>query len=315
MPNEFVYAEGKRIQLTNKSKKQIKNLYKNVLSDMRKETERLKGRTNISSILRTQLINGIARETKNEMNRVSGSVESIIKSLMLTMSKEVVLCNQEMLKNMGFPGIYNYLAYSYLPNDIVQEIISGKLYEGRWTLSKALWSDKEKTLKDIDYIIAKGIAENKSAYDLAKDLERYVNPSARKAWDWSKVYPGTKKVIDYNAQRLARTMVSHAYQESFVRTTKNNPFIENYKWLTSNSDRVCQICIERAESDHYGLGAGIYPKDELPLDHPNGMCTFGSVITKSYTEIAKDINSWSKGEGNKKLNRQLDNFYKDLIGK
>ena len=67
------------------------------------------------------------------------------------------------------------------------------------------------TQGDIQYIVAQGIASQKSAFDIAKDLEKYVDPSAKKDWAWSKVYPGTKKVVDYNAQRLARTMVSHAY--------------------------------------------------------------------------------------------------------
>lgn len=312
MPRTFVIAEGKRVQITNAQKKKIEQLYKDVISDMKKESEKLKGRTNVSSVLRDQYVRGVARETKEELNKLSNNTQKIIKDNMLTMSKEVVIDNQGLLKSMGFSSFYTNVAYSHVPADIVEHIMSGKLYEGKWSLSKAIWSDNKKTLSDIDSIIAKGIAENKSAYDIAKDLEKYVDPKMRKTWEWAKVYPGTKKVIDYNAQRLARTMVSHAYQESFVRTTKNNPFIEAYQWLTSNSDRVCPICIDLAESDSYGLGAGIYPKDKLPMDHPNGMCVFDSVITKNYEEIANDIRDWSRGEGNANLNKQIDKFVEDL---
>lgn len=312
MPSDLAKAEGKRVKITVAQKKKIESLYKDVLKDMKKETEKLKSRTNVSSILRTQLIKGMARDVKYELNSVSKVVESEIKNQMLSIATEVVLGNQKVLKQMGFPQMYASTAYSYLPRDIVTQVISGKLYEGKWSLSSAIWSDNKKTLADIDYIIAKGIAENKSAYDLAKDLEDYVDPSVRKQWEWSKVYPNTKKKIDYNAQRLARTMVSHAYQESFVRTTKNNPFIEAYRWLPSNSDRVCPICIARGSDDQFGLGAGIYPKDELPLDHPNGMCTFTSVITKSYSQIAKEIKAWSENKGDQTLNHQLDLFITDL---
>lgn len=314
MPNEFKVAEGKRIKITKQQQRRIERLYEDVLRDMKKETEKLRNRTNISSILRTQLAKGIARETKYELNLLSGKLETDIKNQMLTMSVEVVLNNQKMLAKMGFPQIYASTAYSYLPRDVVQELISGKLYEGRWSLSKAIWSDSKKALQDIDFIVAKGVAENKSAYDIAKDLEVYVNPDVRKDWEWSKAYPGTKKKIDYNAQRLARTMISHAYEESFVRTTKNNPFVEYYKWLMSNSDRVCPVCIARATDNQYGLGSGIYPKDELPLDHPNGMCTFETVISKSYSQIAKDIKNWSENKGDKNLNKQLDIFAKELYG-
>ena len=59
--------------------------------------------------------------------------------------------------------------------------------------------------------------ENCSYYEIAKDLESYVRPNARLPWnlrmaDGKKIY---KKQIDYNAQRLARTLVQHGYQQSF----------------------------------------------------------------------------------------------------
>ena len=118
--------------------------------------------------------------------------------------------------------------------------------------------------------------------------------------------------IDYNAQRLARTMISHAYEESFVAVTKNNPFIEAYQWITSGSDRVCEICIDRESSDHYGLGPGIYPKDALPLDHPNGMCTFDVVITMTDEEISDAIADWYLGEGDPEMNKRIDDYVEEM---
>lgn len=246
------------------------------------------------------------------METISKQLEDTIQQNMLSVANSVVQDNVDLLRKFGYSDSLLSTAFMYVPQDVVNEVMSGKLYEGKWNLSKSIWKDNALINKDLETIIAKGIAENKSAYDIAKDLEKYVNPSAKKMWDWSKVYPGTRKVIDYNAQRLARTMVSHAYEESFVRTTKNNPFIESYKWVISNSDRVCPLCISRAEDDQYGLGAGIYPKDQLPLDHPNGMCTFEVVITKSYDQIADDLADWANGIGDSGLNSQLDEFARDM---
>ena len=58
-----------------------------------------------------------------------------------------------------------------------------------------------------------------------------------------------------------------------------------YRWLTSNfHGRVCDICRNREGK--------VFKKDELPLDHPNGMCTFEAVIPDSMTDIAKKIGQW-----------------------
>ena len=49
------------------------------------------------------------------------------------------------------------------------------------------------------------------------------------------------------------------------------------------------------------------------MDHPNGMCTFETVITKSYEEIADDLVNWVAGTGNSELNSLLDLFAEDLL--
>lgn len=312
MPSEFVKAEGRRVTVTNTQRRQIKKLYASVLDDISERIEFLKTRDNVSSVLRLQYLNELKSEIEASMLAADKKVETTIRNNMSMVSEEVVKSNRTLLKKMGFEESMYGIAYSYVPEQVVNEIATGQLYKGRWTLSRAIWKDNALRNKDLETIIAKGVAENKSTYEIAKDLERYVNPSARKSWDWSKVYPGTRKRIDYNAQRLARTMISHAYEESFVRTTKNNPFIEAYQWLPSYGDRVCPLCISRAEDDQYGLGAGIFPKDSLPLDHPNGMCTFGTVIVKSYQQIANDLSNWVVGKGNSELNNSLDIFLRDL---
>lgn len=309
---KFAKAEGKRIQITNEQTKQIKSMYKSALKEIEERQNFLKNKTNISSVMRRAYLDDLSKAIKDNMTAIDSATEKMIISNMAEVASAVVQNNKDMLKLLGMPESLVNSSYLYVPKDVVNEVMSGKLYEGKWTLSKAIWGDNEQKLKEIDYIVAKGIAENKSAYDLAKDLETYVNPSAKKEWEWSKVYPGTRKVIDYNAQRLSRTMVSHAYEESFVRTTKNNPFIIGYQWIISNSDRVCPLCIERSENDDYGLGPGIYPKDQLPLDHPNGMCTFEAVMSDDLMTISDQLADWVKGEGDQQLNDEIDKFAKDL---
>lgn len=312
MADVFAKAKGQRVRLVNDQSKQIKKMYSSIIDDIQEDIKFLERRQNISSVMRVQYLKDLQKQISEALEDIDGRLEKTIKLNMNSVAQEVVKCNQALLNNMGFSNQLVGSALSYIPKDVVNEIVTGKLYEGRWSLSKAIWNDTARMNKDLERIVATGVASQKSTYEIAKDLEKYVNPSAKKDWDWSKVYPGTKKKIDYNAQRLARTMVSHAYEESFVRATKNNPFVECYKWLISNSDRVCPICIGRAENDEYGLGVGLYPKDQLPLDHPNGMCTFEATIPKNYNQVADELADWVLGKGDPKLNGQIDDFVEDL---
>lgn len=302
MAKEFAISEGIRIEITNEQSKQIRDLYKELSQEYKRELSILSTRSNISSQMRTQYLKDYVKELERDIEYLNRNIESTITSNMLRMSKAVVDDSISLDKKMGFNGIYT--KQFYIPQDVVAIVSSGKLYDGKWSLSKAIWSDNQKKIDDINSIVAKGIAGNKTTYEIAKDLERYVNPRARKLWDWSKVYPHTSKKIDYNAQRLARTMVSHAYQESFVESTKDNPFIEKYRWLASGGDRMCPVCADR--------DGQIYDKDSLPMDHPNGMCTFEVVIEKSYEEIGKELADWVNGEGDPELNSALDDYAETL---
>ena len=302
MAREFAKAEGIRVKITNEQAKHIKKLYRDLANEYKQELKVLQTKSNISSLMRAQYLKDFIKELEKDIEYLNQNVKNTITSSMLRVSKAVVEDSISLDKKMGFSGIFT--KQFYIPQDVVSIVSSGKLYDGKWTLSKAIWSDNKKKIDDINSIVAKGIAGNKSTYEIAKDLERYVNPRVRKLWDWSKVYPHTSKKIDYNAQRLARTMVSHAYEEAFVESTKDNPFIEAYQWEASGSDRMCPICEDR--------DGQIYPKDELPLDHPNGMCTFSVVIQKSYEDIGRDIANWINGEGDKRLNEALDKYAEEL---
>lgn len=308
----FGKAEGRRTEITKNQRKEIRDMYLKLAEEARMRAEELSHLENISSVIREQYLKELADELSEKAKQISTSIESKVVQNMKAVSMEVVKENQDWLLSVG---IRISGAFSYVPNDVVELLVSGKLYKGNWTFSKAIWKDSEKISADLYSIVARGVANQKSTYEIAKDLERYVNPRARKSWSWSKVYPNTRKKIDYNAQRLARTLIQHSYQESFVRTTKNNPFFESYKWLISNSDRVCPICQDRATLDSYGLGPGMFPKNSLPMDHPNGMCSWVIVKSKSLQEVSNDLANWVNGTGDKKLNSQIDKYIKDAYGK
>lgn len=297
-------AETLRTKLTTEQEKKIRSLYEEAAKKVQAAANKIPKTP--SDILRQQYLRVLKAQLDDEIKALGNSVSDLVQGSMREVSQEVVNASVEFVTSLGLPSEG---AFSYVPNDIIESIVTGKLYGGKWSLSSAIWNSVSKTQKDIESVIAMGIAQNKSAYDIAKDLETYVSPSARKEWDWSKVYPGTNKKVDYNAQRLARTMVSHAYQQSFEKTTRYNPFVTGYRWLVSNAHgRVCELCLGRASQNDYGLGTGVYPKGSLPLDHPNGMCTFEAVFQDSMEDIAIRLADWAKGNSDKEIDRYIESM-------
>lgn len=288
-------AEQTRVALTKQQEKRIAQIYKRASKYVAKKAESLPD-TPSAPLYKAQL-NKLKKDLEKELKAAEQALKGEIKENMQAAAQAVVDDSTKFLEDAGLTieG-----AYHRVPKEVVKSVATGQLYEGKWSLSKALWKDHLRTRRDINEVVAEGIAANKSAYDIAKDLEKYLNPDARKDWDWSKVYPGTRRKVDYSAQRLARTMVSHAYQQAFVKTTKNNPFVTEYVWLSSGGARTCEICADR-DGKHYS-------KDDLPLDHPNGMCTFEAVLSGSLTDIADRLADWATG----KSDPEIDAWVKHL---
>lgn len=286
-------AENTRLELTKTQQRDIERMYRRISKRIGQEAAKLPNTT--SGALRRLYLKNLQRQIDAELGSLGKNLETTISDNMMAIAGAVVADNVAFHQAIGLSiqGMF-----SHVPGDVVKSVATGQIYEGRWSLSKSIWGHTAKTKKDINTIIAEGIAQNKGAYDIAKDLERYVNPSARKPWDWSKVYPGTALKVDYNAQRLARTMVSHAYQQSFVRTTQRNPFVTKYKWEASNSSRLCELCASR--------DGVLFEKDELPLDHPNGMCTFTAVTDMSMVDMADRIADWVEGKSDPELDDYAD---------
>lgn len=278
-------ADEIRDKITARQIKQIQNMFLKLAKEAREKAKKLEGRYNISSIIQRKYLEDLAKELEHQMKADFANLKNNIEQDMRQVSEGVIDCIKEYEESIGMP-ISN--AWLSVPVDAIEAVSSGKLYAGNWTLSSRIWGIERKAIKDIHTVIAEGIAANRSAYDIAKDLEKYVDPKAKKDWNWSKVYPGTNRKIDYSAQRLARTMVSHAYQFSFVESTKDNPYIAKYKWISSHDKRVCKICKER--------DGKLFDKDKLPLDHPNGRCTFISVFEKSAMQISDEMAAWVKGK-------------------
>lgn len=193
-------------------------------------------------------------------------------------------------------------AFSVVQRNVIADIVSGGLYKDNKALSTRIWQATGQNGRDIENIITQGIVEKKSAIKLSEDLEQFVKPPSQRPADWAKVYPILKtRVIDYNAMRLARTSINHAYQNATIQSSQMNPFVEGIEWQSALiHGRTCQLC-----RDRHGT---IYPKNDVPLDHPNGLCSMLPYIPKSLDDVAQELNRWLYGEYNPTLDAWYDEY-------
>lgn len=298
-------SQKKKIRLAKKQKKEISKIYNDIYLKVSKKISK----ANPNSLSKRYL-EELREEIKSEFRASQKKINTVVKKNMLEASSLgsntqldffMEINNQY---NLGLELTFRGM-FAKIPKKAMNEIVFGKAYKDRAGLSERIWAYTKYFDKDIDYIIAEGIANKKSIYEVAKDLEIYVNPNAKKEWDWCKVYPKTNKKIDYNAQRLARTSINHAYQMAQKRSCKKNPYIEGIQWLSSNSHRTCDLCNSR--------NGQIYTVNNLPLDHPNGLCTTIPIINMSFDEIGEELRSWIDGKENEKLDKWLGKYGSEFI--
>lgn len=304
-------AQKKKVKLTQSSAKKIRNLYKEVCDDLVAYSSKSNGFNKV-------YYNDYMKYVKSRVKELDNKILELTKANTTTAGQIAAGVHGDYFNNIGKDfdlDIPNDILMDFfsIPDDVLLRILQGDLYKDGVSLSNRIWKGSQHTVKDINYIITKGIAMKKPYTEIMKDVEIFLNPSAIKSWEWRNVYPGVSKKVDYNAQRLVRTSINHAFYNSNIESCKKNPFVDGVKWNLSGAHYSRQverfgedICDEYTSSDNYGLGPGIFPKDKVPIPHPNCLCYQTAHITKSYNEIGKELGAWINGDKNSKL----DKWYK-----
>ena len=276
-------AREKRLEITRSQEKELRGLYEEIARELESSLKRYSPKT-----LTYRWLKDYSKTLRRESETLHQTIEKKVSSSLLQTAGAVAEAEQKFYAK-ACPILSERFShvFSSISAQVAEELMSGGIYRDFSGLSERIWQYEKQFSRDIQTIISRGILAQKPAYDLAKDLETYLRPEARKPWDWGKVYPGVSRQVDYSAQRLARTAVTHAYQLSLERATKDNPFVEGYRWHSSNGGRVCPLCRER--------DGKLYEKGSLHLDHPNGMCVVTAEISKSYEEIGRELGDWAAG--------------------
>lgn len=213
------------------------------------------------------------------------------------------LMSEEIFKTAGIDKnvVKNFSqTYGQISRETVGRVISGELYKDKIKLSERIWGSSIRAGGEVQKIIASGLANKLSATQMANTLQAYVDPTVRKTWDKDKIrsvlgdgYANWNKNLEYNALRLARTTITHTAQMAHIDSCRLNPYIKSVQWHSVlQHDRTCDVCRER--------NGKIFALDDVPLDHPNGLCYQTAVLEKSLNNIADDLKQQvnnSSGEG------------------
>lgn len=306
-------ARKEHLKLTQEQYNTIINLYIDIAKDLK-----INQRKANSGSLTQKLIKDYKKAVKKELS---------------TLNKLLYLNNKDALKTIGqiaanidatfFINVIDKFnlniskdiksMFYQVPTDVIAQILTGNIYKDGKSLNARIWTLTDKTQSQIDYMISKGFAQKKSYIEMINDVSAFLNPEARKSWDWKKLYPNLKgKRVDYNAQRLIRTSINHANHETIKGSAKRNPFVEAIHWELSKSHDSRQVllfgedeCDVYAKQNDYGLGKGNFPINEVPSPHPQCLCHQYPEITKSLDQIGLELRNWLDGS----TNNNLDEWY------
>lgn len=285
--DKSVFAKASSIKdaLSKKEAKEVADLYKDWAGQIGELADYYDKKPVPSAAIQYQYYQQLKNQVTEWSKQVTSGVYDKVGKSMNIVADAVVADNAKWMSGLGFSDKAIDAAFSNIPQSTVNALLTGSVYggTGSWSLSKAIWGDNQDTLKHVYQIVAQGVVMQMPTGDIARKLEQYVNPSKQFKWNGPEGYPPIYgKKVDYNAQRLVRTLTQHTYQQSVVATAKSNPLIEKIRWV-SNGSRVCPLCMER--------DGKVFPITKVPLDHPNGMCVLEPVVNwDKLDELADWVN-------------------------
>lgn len=142
-------------------------------------------------------------------------------------------------------------------------------------LSERLYRNGRWSTDQIEKIIRNGITRGASARELAKDVYKFVSPTA----------PGGASFV---SMRLARTEINNAFHNQQIAGF-DGPWIEAVQWNLSGSHKKPDECNRLAEADQYDLGSGAFPPGKVPgKPHPQCLC-YLTAVSLSPEEFARDV--------------------------
>lgn len=155
------------------------------------------------------------------------------------------------------------------------------------------------------------IVNGRLSRDINKALLRGVNARDLAGLIANSIDPQVAGGVSYNAMRLARTEINNAFHQTSIRSTIDMPWVDGYKWNISGSHVHKDVCNDMANTDHDGIGRGVYKKGNVPgKPHPHCFC-YVTTVNKGAGEFEAQLKRGSYDKYLKILAKKSPGFADD----
>ena len=192
----------------------------------------------------------------------------------------------------------------------------------RWT-RRSRENLSEAEVKDLQRAIRKVRAQ---AEDLVDDSSTYNHFRTALNNLFDKLDQGSEKAAEkalqvaieeksrYVAERIARTEAARARYDAFLARYGEDDSVVAYQWKLGSRHPAEDICDMYAHADLYGLGAGVFPKDQAPVNpaHPHCLCHYAPVYASELKGKKRSDNV--EGRGNAWLKQQPLHIRQAILG-
>ncbi len=254
-------------------------------------------RTEIASISLRYFVGIDTRNAYTEANIALSRYASILNRYIARVVADVVTAHRRWLQN-NIP--FDVFVWLQNGRDPVQEQVSTNVlaqyeHSHEWldsrgyALSDRIWQVGERTRRNIDTLLATGIANGNSAVQIADLLERYLLPSR------APIRTRTPYGRDgsFDARRLARSEITLAHSRASLVSAAMNPFVESMNYNLSPRHPRVDICDPLAEGSPY-------PVDECPTPilstHAQCLCNVSPNVGDINAIVADIRNQIANGE-------------------
>lgn len=298
-------SHDEKLRLTRKQEKQIKEFYNKIYLKLSKKLAKLDN----DSLHEKRLLD-ILKSLSDDIYSMQGELENSFKENMTEIANIAndtqldMLLHLDKAYKLGLSAVLIKI-FEDIPNKAVNSILRGSVYKDDKSIDKRIRKALNKLQIDLKYIVKEGTKQKLNNGQIAKDLQTYLKVNSVKSLAWCNSYPEASKKVDYHMQTICRTSFNHSYQEAQKESCRRNPYVIGIKWLVSNSHKVCPLC-----QDRNGV---VYKIDEVPLDHPRGLCTTIPVLEKELDQIGEELKNWIEGESNSKLDNWFDKYGSEFM--
>jgi hypothetical protein len=224
----------------------------------------------------------------NINNYVIGKERKYFKDYAKKLKRQADPAKLSVIRRFESKGVKEFDAFQ----DRSQQLIKGRKIDGK-TIGQRITLLKGSTKRNVQNILAVDIEKGKSAREIAKDIDGYLNPvkgNYKSPFDYYRDrFKDGKKVkifgkqiqkgyisegsVSYQSLRIARTEINMTARETMKRMYKGVSFVKGYKWhLSGSHPNIGCECEELASREIL--------KEVPSLPHPNCMCYVTTILKK-----------------------------------